>query len=156
MKEGEETYTPTYTPCINTPTSFIKFTPPCKCPHTNIHSRTHSPCMHTHTHANTHTHTQRNHTHRCTFMHNTHSYKKGEREREIERKEGENSRREKDEGAERPWWSSWRMMMAPAGDDGYAELRGGCHGLWGCDCPDCAEMGKDFTAASRERRCVLR
>ena len=41
------------------------------------------------------------------------------------------------------------------GDDGYAELCGGCRGLCGCGCLDCVEMGKDFTAASRERRCVL-
>jgi len=81
MKEGEETYTPTNTPCINTPTSFIKFTPPCKCPHTQIytHEHTHHACIHIL--MPTHTHTHRNHTHRCAYMHNTHSYKKGEREK---------------------------------------------------------------------------
>jgi len=86
MKEGEETYTPTNTPCINTPTSFIKFTPPCKCPHTQIytHEHTHHACIHilmpTHTHIGI-THTG---AHTCTI----HIHTKKERERNRKKRSG--------------------------------------------------------------------
>ena len=82
MKEEEETYTPNYTPCINTPTSFVMFTPPCKCPHTQIytHAHTHHACIHLFMPTHTHTHTEESHTQ--VHIHAQYKFIQKRRERE--------------------------------------------------------------------------